>query len=160
MDKGITKPEEHCIPTQRTAAAPRKPSRTSSRPALARRSRESLPPSASLREHQFPSNISTKGGLLPAGFLPHSGAGRNFYPQERVCTVECCRPASKGLACHPLPFTLVAAERSGADPTEKRGYRACWVYGRSASRSAGWCFSIRASCVPWQGTFGRAPISK
>ena len=27
----------------------------------------------------------------------------------------------------------------------------------SARHSRGWCFFIRASCVPWQGTFGRAP---
>ena len=52
------------------------------------------------------------------------------------------------------------AESSRADLIEERGYRTGWVYGRSAGRSAGWCFFIRASCVPWQGTFGRAPTSK
>ncbi|KAG8522142.1 Cyclin-C [Galemys pyrenaicus] len=77
-----------------------------------------------------------------------------------VYTVQCCRPASKRIGCYPLPFTVAAAERSQADHIEERGYRAGWVYGRSAGRSTGWCFFIRARCVPWQGTFGRAPISK
>lgn len=159
---GITKPEEHSIPTPRMLAAPRNPSCTVSRPAPAPSSRESLPPSlppsASPREHRFPSPIWTRGGLLPAASSPTAGrAGtlihRNGFAQWRL-------PAGVKRHWGATLFLSPPSRRSGAGPIEERGCRAGWVYGRSASRSACWCFLIRASCVPWQGTSGRAPISK
>lgn len=86
-------------------------------------------------------------------------AGRNFCRPEPVCCAQCCRPASRRRGCCSLPLAAVTVEFSPASLVEEHSRLDC-VYGRSAGRFAGWCFCIRASSIPWQGTSGRAPTSK